>query len=361
MAETPLYASSAPVLKTAGTLRPDLARDLLRLEVEEGTGGLRTLVLHVVASAARDNPSADVVEYLDGSVIDYGMPIEVSMGPPGNEKIVFKGSISAIEVSFESGDVPHVTVLAEDELMKLRMTQTSATYTQVSDADLLRAIASRHGLKPSVAADGPTYDLVQQANRSDLAFLRHRASLLAAEVWAYDGTLHMATRSNRAGTQLTLTQGSDLLSVSVRGDLAHQAGSVSVSGFDARQRDRIEASAPASTILAEVSGGRTGPQVLASAIGQLTAHRVQKVPLVEAEARAFANAEMLRRARRFVTVRGVTSGSPQMVVGSRLTLQRVGRPFSGGGYYTTRFRHTYDLRSGHRTHFEAERPTVNAP
>jgi len=360
MPEASLYSSSAPVVKTGGTLQPDLGRDLLRVEVDEGTEGLRRLVLHVVASATREQSSGDLVEYLDGSVFDYGRPIEVSLGPAGNEKIVFKGTISALEVSFEQGDVPHVTVLAEDELMGLRMTQVSATYTQVSDADVARRIASRHGLTPDVQIDGPTYDVVQQFNQSDLDFLRCRARLLAAEVWAWDGTLHVCSRANRPGTALTLTQGNELLSVSVRGDLAHQAATVRVSGFDARQRDMIDETAPASTIQAEVSGGRTGPQVLAQAVSSLTAHRVTKVPLARAEAQAYAKSQMLRRARRFVTVRGVTAGSPEMIVGSRLTLNRVGNPFNGDGYYATRVRHTYDLHLGHRTYFDAERPTVNA-
>ena len=48
-----------------------------------------------------------------------------------------------------------------------------------------------------------------------------------------------------------------------------------------------------------------------------------------------------------------------MVVGSRLTLERVGAPFEGDGYYVTRVRHTFDLIRGLRTRFEAERPTLN--
>jgi hypothetical protein len=37
----------------------------------------------------------------------------------------------------------------------------------------------------------------------------------------------------------------------------------------------------------------------------------------------------------------------------------VGAPFEGGGYHATRVRHTYDLQQGHRTHFHAERATIN--
>ena len=59
------------------------------------------------------------------------------------------------------------------------------------------------------------------------------------------------------------------------------------------------------------------------------------------------------------TVSGMTNGTADMIVGSKLSLDRVGAPFNGDGYYVTRVCHTYDLVDGFRTHFEAERPTVN--
>jgi uncharacterized protein len=320
---------------------------------------LRTLEAHLVASASRERPTTDVVEYLDGQVLDFGKRLEVSVGPPGNERIVFAGLVSALEVSFMEGDVPHVTVRAEDELMKLRLTQRSATYRKMSDGDVARAVAGRHGLTPEIAAGGPTYDIIQQVNQSDLAFLRERARLVAAELWSLDGTLHFATRDQRAGIAVTLTRGNELQSVTIRADLAHQCSSVHVSGYDARQRAAIDAKAPASTIQAEIAGGRTGPQTLSHAFGDLDGRRVCDVPFGKVEARAFAEAEMLRRARRFVTVSGTTTGTPQLVVGSRVTLARCGKPFDGNGYYVTRIHHMFDLARGLRTSFEAERPTIN--
>jgi hypothetical protein len=48
-----------------------------------------------------------------------------------------------------------------------------------------------------------------------------------------------------------------------------------------------------------------------------------------------------------------------MIVGSKLTLQRAGTPFDGGEYYVTRVLHTYQLTTGFRSAFDAERATVN--
>ena len=80
------------------------------------------------------------------------------------------------------------------------------------------------------------------------------------------------------------------------------------------------------------------------------------MPFADAEAKALARAALLGRGRRFVTARGVTLGTPELVVGSVVTLERVGPPFEGSGYYVTRVAHMYDTEHGFRTHFDAERP-----
>jgi phage protein D len=354
----PLLSSSAPVFKVDGERSGELARDLLGLAVEETTRGLKTLRASFVAIGPSPGGEAEQLQYLDGSLLDFGKRLEVSLGPAGEERVVFEGLISALEGGFEDARPPEVVVFAEDDLMKLRMTRRMRTYEQVSDADIAAAIASEHGLTPSADADGPTYDVVQQINQSDLAFLRDRADRVQAELWCDGGTLHFATRPNRTATSLTLVNGNELASVRCRADLAHQRSKVKVSGYDAAQRAAIEEEAGSDAVQAETSGGQSGPAVLDRALGERISYRVREAPLVSAEARAWATAEMLRRARSFVTVTGSTHGSPSLVVGSRVTLERVGQVFEGDGWYVTRVRHTYDLAHGHRTRFEAERPTL---
>jgi len=357
---TELFAAVAPVFKVGGEVVGDLARDLSHLEIEEATDGMKTLQLRLLAEGPLPSAAEEGLLYLDGRVIDLGKTLEASIGPSEDARIVFTGLVSAIEASFTNGAEPHVAVYAEDRLMELRMTRRMKTYENMSDGDIAQSIASAHGLTPAVSADGPTYDVVQQWNQSDLAFLRERGRLIQAEVWLSDDTLHFAARGDRTATELTLIQGDELIDVRLRADLAHQRTKVKVSGYDAPARDAIDEEAGGDAVQAEVSGGRTGPQILEQAFGERVSYRVRTNPLLSTEATAWARAEMLRRARAFVSVVGTTNGTPDMMVGSRLTLDRVGPPFNGGGYYVTRVCHTYDLTDGHRTHFEAERPNVNA-
>jgi phage protein D len=355
----PLLAIVSPVFTVNGTLSRDLARDCVRLEIEEGVEGLRTMKAQFIAIGTGATGPQDKMLYLDGRLLDFGKPVQVSVGPEAAQRIVFDGIISAIELVFGDSEPPRLVVFAEDALMTLRMTRRMRTYTDVTDADIVDQIARDHGLQTELTVDGPRYDVVQQTNQSDLAFLRERGRLLQAELWCTGRTLHFSTRPHRQGTSLTLVQGNQLLSARVMADLAHQRSEVVVTGYDASTKDVIDERAGSDTISAEISGGRSGPEIVAKALGASSSIRVREAALTGTEASAWAKAEMLRRARAFVTLAGLTRGSPDMVVGSLLRIELIGAPFAGDGYYVTRICHTFDHVQGLRTRFEAERATVN--
>jgi len=354
------YAGSAPVFDVGGSHAGELARDVLRVDIAEDTRGLRTFVGHFHAVGPQSDGSTEQLQYLDRSLLDFGKTLTVTLGPPDQQRQVFDGRISAIEVGFAEGGPPLVTVYAEDALMKLRMTRRSKTWENLSDAGIAQELAKEHQLTAQADADGPTYSVVQQWNQSDLAFLRDRAALVGAEVWAQGSELGFKTRTKRTGPEVTLVQGGSLIDVQLRADLAHQRDTVVVSGFDQDAVDKFESEAPASVVSGEVTAGRTGVDLLAPALGARAGAWARLAPAASAQARAWAEADLLRRARGFVTVEGVTAGSPDLGVGGRLTLERVGPMFEGAGYYATSVHHSFDLTVGFRTRFTAERATVAA-
>jgi phage protein D len=355
----PRVAFATPVFTVNNELVKSMARDCTRLEIDDGVEGLKTLRLTLKAVGAGATGPPAPMYYLDGKVVDFGSSLAVAVGPEETQRIVFEGKVSALEAVFVDGQPPLVVVSAEDALMRLRMTRRMRTYRDLTDAEIADAIAKEHGLSSQVDAEGPRYDVVQQVNQSDLAFLRERARLIRAELWCSGNTLHFATRTKRQGTKVTLVQGNHLLDVRLCADLAHQRTEVAVTGYDARTAKGIDSRAGRGAISAEAARGRVGADVLEKAFGPSVSLRVRESALTLGEAEAFAKAEMLRRARAFVSVTGTTRGSPDMIVGSTLDLQLVGAPFEGAGYYVTRVRHIFDLDHGLRTRFEAERPTLN--
>jgi phage protein D len=353
-----LLDSTTPKFYIGGRERVELARNVVGVVVEETTAGLKRLHLSLDAIGPQRGARDEQLLYLDGDIIDFGVEIKVAMGRASQAVTVFSGKVSGMELIMEQSSTPRVKVFAEDKLMDLRMTRRFKTYEDVSEADLVQQIASQHGLSAAADVDGPTYNTVQQWNQSDLAFLRDRARRLAADVWVEDGRLHMATRDKRNGNRLTLIQGNDLVAVELRADLAHQRSSVRVGGFNEVDKDAIDEEAASSVVGTEASGGRIGIDVLTQAVGERISHHIRDVPLKEDQAKAWGKANLLRRARRFVTMHGVTIGSPAITVGSLLKLERVAKVFEGDGYYVTRVAHSFDTNLGFRTDFDAERAWI---
>ncbi|MGN6526333.1 MAG: phage late control D family protein [Burkholderiaceae bacterium] len=356
----PLQASTIPEIKVDGQANADLARDLVRLEVEEDLYGMKRLAATLMGTGPRDGARDEPLNWMDGRVLDFGRELRVSMGPTTAREEVFAGKLSALELSVDQGRTPEVVCLAEDALMDLRMTRRFRTYEQASESELVSQIAAKHGLTAQCDVDGPTWAMVQQWNQSDLAFLRERARRLAAEVWVDGGRLRMATRDRRGGASVTLIQGNNLVQARLRADLAHQRSKLTVGGFDDGADDGLDESADTSAIDAEAQGHRHGAAVLRQALGERASYHVRSVPLKGDEARALAKAALLARARRFVTVSGIAEGSTALRVGAQLRLERVSPVFEGDGYYVTRVRHQFDLADGYRTHFDAEREWIGS-
>ena len=175
-----------------------------------------------------------------------------------------------------------VILYAEDQLMRLRMTRRMHTYQRTTDAQIARDIAREHGLDADVDADGATYDVVQQFNQSDLAFLRERARRIQAELWCTGSTLHFRTRDKRQGTSVTAVQGNQLLSARIGADLAHQRSSVTVTGYDASgQRainEQAERSAPDQVWAVPIRGDPHGGPTFASPVFLRRRRRIPGAP-----------------------------------------------------------------------------------
>ena len=356
----PLQASTIPEIKVDGQANAALARDLVLLQIDEDIHGMKQMQASLIAIGPQGSTPNEQINWMDGSVLDFGKDLKVSLGPTGARTEMFSGKLSALELALAQGRAPEVVCLAEDKLMDLRLTRRFRTYENASESDLLQRIASDHGLSAACDVAGPTWALVQQWNQSDLAFLRERARRLSAEVWLDSSTLHMATRDQRNGSAVTLIQGSSLMQVRLRADLAHQRSKVTVGGFDDAAEQMIDESADASAVEAEAQGHRHGITVLERAFAAQTSYRVRDVPLKDSEARALAKAALLQRARRFVSVSGMADGNPQIKVGSRLRLERVSPVFEGDGFYVIRVRHQFDRKIGYRTHFDAERAWIGS-
>lgn len=354
----PLFYSARPRIDLDGTAADALVRDLQRLEVHADTLGLKRLRLELTALGPQAGAASETLQWLDGRALRLGSELRVVLGPPEVSTVAFEGRVSLIGAHFSQSQAPLAQVQAEDRLWDLRQTRRIKTWEQLDLAGIARQIASQHGLSTQVDASGPTWAEAQQWNETDLAFLRTRCAMVGAELWLDGRTLHIAPRDARNGRELTLVMGNELLALDIDADLAHQRSQVAVSGYDADAEDKVEESAGSSQLGGLAAGGTSGLDALQQAFGERKTQRLHDAPLNSDQARARAQAELRRRAQAFVRARGITNGTAEMDVGSRLTLQRVGKLFEGDGYVVAEVVHSYDMQHGFRTTFVAERGCI---
>jgi phage protein D len=355
MPETALFPA-APTLKVGGTVATVPMRNVVALTIEEDVHGLCWMEARFV-NWGFTGQGPDYL-YLDRATFDFGTRIEVSIGPDGGTR-VFAGKISAIEASYPSGSVATFGFCAEDGLQDLRLSRRTRTFDEVSTADVAEQLASDHGLTPDISLTGPTRTVVNQLNLSDLAFLRQLAHADGGEVWLDDGTLHVQGRADRDGGSVALEYGGSLLHFEVRADLAHQVTDVVATGWSVADKDTIEETADSGGLGAELGSDSSGSDVLAAAFSERHEHLVVTEPLTSDDARSRAKAAYLERARRFVTGSGTTGGTPELRVGSRVSLSGLGPSFNGD-YRVVRTRHHFDLHEGYRTDFDVERAGIGA-
>jgi hypothetical protein len=293
------FFGARPTIRVDGTVQDALGDLLLQsLMVEETTRGL----FRCEATFLNWGPKNREVGFLffDRDVLDFGKTFAVAFGPPEAAGPVFAGRITGMEAQYPPHRPPELTVLAEDRFQDLRMERRTRSFEDSTDADVIRRIASQHGLTAQVDIDGPTHRVLVQLNQSDLAFLRERVTSVDAELWVEDKTLHAQARSRRNAGKVAFTYGRNLVEFSVLADLAHQRTAVHVSGWNVGDKAAIDVEASETAISGELRGGRAGSSVLGQALAPRHERVVSAMPISQAEAQAIADTRYRARARGFI-------------------------------------------------------------
>ena len=340
--------AARPTILVGGQEKSELAAGLSTLLIVEDTTGLYRCEAKFSNWGTVDNKINFL--YFDRQTLDFGKDFQVKLG----DDPLFNGKIMGLEANYPDGQAPEISVLAEDRFQDLRMNRRTRTFTDVSDADVIKQIATDHGLTPSVDLTGPTYKVLAQVNQSDLAFIRERARSVDGEVWMDANSLNAKSHTSRNGADLKMGYGNELREFTVLADLAMQRTSVAVNGWDVSSKSALQYEATDAVISSELNGDTSGVSILQSALGARKEALAHTVPLNHDEAQHEAETFFKMSARRFVVGHGVATTKPSLRVGTKVELTELGPLFSGK-YYVVEVKHIFDLAKGLRTELRAER------
>jgi phage protein D/phage baseplate assembly protein gpV len=281
-------------------------------------------------------------------------------------KPVFKGEVTGIGVEDVGGDrsLPALVVVASEGSHRLAAASEYKAYLEQSYADIVKAIAGRHRLKPKVDATGGPLPYFLQ-NGTDYATLTDIAAMLGFEFFVDAGELHFRARKAAQGAKLKFSDGT-LRSFGARYVAGGTPSDIRVHGWDPTQQKDVKGK---SASLRSPSPDQLGSSAPFVKDGYAKAMRTFGRPLVvgttpvwdDKEADALADSIARDLIGAGLAVDGVAVSNPAIVPGRKVTVEEVGKRLAGD-YYVTAVLHSYHfegdlLSSFHCDGHRSPRPT----
>ena len=360
----------------------DLSNDLTSLSIEEDETRPDMLVVNL----------ADPYKVF-GHALQEGMDVEVELGWTDDHSLVFRGRIHQVDASFPAEGVPHLTLRAHDNSMRLGLRRRNRPWSDTNLSGIARRIADDHGFaQKDVRLDGdPSFsgNGIRQHDETDLAFLHRLAESYGAETYvnARDSGDEFVFLSQRAimtsDPEVTLYHGrcgvrDTLYSFQARADVAEIQLPRVFGGVDYDRGEALDpVEAPVEAVGSEddtffdenmTAFSEREPERAAQLQGLIASAPVAREQVItdlgEVErvtAPTFTTADDLsaRRQNQFSTSidgmcgSGATTGNKNLRAQTNVGLQDVGARFSGI-WFLTQVRHVLDS-GGYRTDFECKR------
>jgi phage protein D/phage baseplate assembly protein gpV len=316
---TSVYAPRCEVRISGVTLAADLTDQILSLDVETDLdlAGSFNLVLR-----NSDN------SLLDSALLDLGKTVEIHLGYGNDLSPALLGEIAAIEPSFPQDGPPTIAVSGYDKSYKMRRTQPEPTdYTWTNDSIIAAEIAVANGLVPVVDPTPSVEEQVIQAE-SDMAFLKARAENYFFDVYVEWDRLHFQLPRPQLSAHL-LEWGKNLSSFSPRISAAGMAGVQVIRDYNQELAQTILGTALAADFdvgnLVEKLGS-AALDLLGSLVRQGALEHSVKNPF---DAYKLASSLLADLLEGMYEGSGSCVGIPDLTAGRYLTIQGIGRRFSG--------------------------------
>jgi phage protein D len=282
------------------------------------------------------------LKLIDGTDFQSGTHIKVEIGFAARMQKVFEGEVVALEPQFRRDMPPSLRVVCQEGLHRLALSQMTRAFNNVDDKQIVRQIATEHGLSGQAPSGSKQH--VLQGNVTDAVFLRRMAQKHGNHLRIEGKKLIIGPPPK--GAQLTIGPGDGARKVKVRIQTNSQVGEVAVHGYDPKTKKEIVGRAKGQGVIGE--GARTyGKGKTLSFAG----HEHQ--PMDQATAESMAKGRMRKLAEGHVVASIEAIGDPRMLPGATVKLEKLGAQIDGS-YRIEKALHLFN-KHGYLVNFKAVR------
>jgi uncharacterized protein len=361
--QTDYYAPNFRVEVEGLELDPETHGDILQLKVVMDMENMTSFDLTV---NNWDDKSISF-KYSDTDTFNVGNNVHVMMGYADRLISMVNGQIATMTPRFADSQASTLTVSGLDGMLQLRDRKPAdgeqIRYVDKADWEIAQIVAERNGLRFEGTEIGEVHPEVIQRAQDDAQFLMERAKridydcFIRTDPQSGDSTLYFVRppdgRENAAVRIYRFVWGESLIQFTPTVNLSRQVASVTVRGWDDRNKQVIIETARAED-LPGAEDGESGPQAASRAL-RAKPDVVVDAPVASVEeARTLALSLLAERSYEFVTGAGQVIGLPDLRPGDNVELDLAGSRRFSGSYYVKKVTHTIN-DSGYRTDFEVRR------
>lgn len=296
----------------------------------------------------------EVLPWLDEDMFAIGRSVEVKLGYEKDLTSVIKAEITGLEPDFSAMRGLALRVRGYDRRHGLMRGVQTRTFLKMKDSDIAQQIASEVNLNPDVVDSKVVHDYLFQANQTNMDFLQERARSLHYELIVDDRTLRFRPVSNKERKAVTLKMEHDLLEFHPRLTSFQQVSSVTVRGWSPTEKKEILGRAGGGDADSRMGGEQSDTSTTPTAFGQPLMMVADRPVLNQEEADQMAKSHYRKIGLSLIRGDGVCWGRTDLLPGTVITVEGVGKRF-GGQYYLTSVVHRYLSQRGYHTHFEFQR------
>lgn len=289
-------------------------------------------------------------QLIDSALFDLGKNVEIYMGYGNDLQPMMLGEITSVEPSFPESGAPTLRISGYDKSYKLRNNQPDGrSFQYVTDSVIAAQIAAEAGLIPIVDPSPIFHEDPLPQSGSDMALLKERARANYFDVYVHWDKLYFQFPRPQT-TAYVLEWGKNLSSYSPRISSAGLAGLQVVRGYNEELARTIVVFAMAADFNPNGIQEKLGSAAL-DLLLSLGRRVIRDQPVdTTLDALTVAKSIMQEILEGMYEGSGSCIGIPDLRAGTYVTIQGVGKRFSGT-YRLRKVTHTID-DSGYRTSFE---------
>jgi phage protein D len=310
--------------------------DLQRIRVEGS--------VHLPDMAILEFRNSDF-QWSQQDVFKMGQAIKVRFGDVEEKtpEPAFDGEVCGLEIDIGLSGEILLRIRAYDRAHRLHRGRVTKVYKQVKDSDIAQEVARAVGLESDVKTTSGVHEWVLQNNQTNWEFLQERATVNGYELQVSGKKLVFKPPPSTERTSVDLAWNSELKSLRATMTTGDQVKEVEVHGWDPVKKRSVVGIASRAQHLPELEeGNNNGGQVAQTAFNREAKMVVVREPVYSQEhADRLAQSILDELAGVFITAVGTAMGVPTLQLGSEVSLQSIGKQFTGK-YIVTQITHRYE-------------------